>query len=70
MKIDWIRFHGVYGDCEFHTGKDGVRELHIEEYSPESYCSSSELRMVCDGDVIKVRSLNGANYDFQKARAA
>ena len=69
MKIDWIRFHGIYGDCEYAVGTNGVRELRIESYCTEPGLSACELRMECDGDVVKVRSLDGANYDYQRAVA-
>lgn len=68
MKIDWIKFHGIYGDLEYIVGLNGVRELRIEMYSTEPFCGRSQLRIYCDGDVHRVRSLEGSNYDFKKSK--
>lgn len=70
MRIDWIRFHGAYGDCEYSVGNGGVRKMSIESFCTEPGLSACELQMECDGDVVKVRRLDGANYDFQKAKQA
>lgn len=67
MRIDWIIFHGIYDDSEYTLGREGVRELLIESCVTEPYCRRSQLRIYYDGDVYKVRSLDGANYDFRKA---
>ena len=68
MKLVWIKFYGIYGDCEHIVGHNGVSSLTIEHYSPEPYCSRSRLQIVCESGVNKIRDLEGANYDFQESK--
>ena len=69
MKIEWIKFYGAYGDVGYAVGEGTVEELFIETYSSEPFCGRSLLRIKTMTGIEKVRSLDGANYDFAKPTA-
>jgi hypothetical protein len=68
MKIDWIKFCGSYGDSYYEVGKNGIQDLYIEDCSTEAHCERKQLRMVCDGELEKVRKLDGSTYGYQKSK--
>ena len=69
MYVEWIKFYGVYGDAEFRAEKDGIAILDIVSYSPAPDCGRTELQIYCTDGTRKIRSLDGANYDYKEKAA-